>query len=525
MSDYTPTLLLATVGIIKGQGIGVSPDLTSAANDFNTTGISGSVQGLYTRTTPENKNILETLPGFMTGLPPEGINYPSGFSNSNLIGEVTASANNIAGGGPSKFANYMGQSSGFAATTFGLHGALAQAQGMKFDDLGFTFKNYKDVISGGVTSQFSSTETLYLATELRDLGTMYSISDLANLGDPGTLCMNLINQGYGDVGSLSPKLEEQGFVLTDLSGANPTVITEILATIDGSNFDDIVTLTNYRPYDLAGMSNLSDVLNIDLVFSPRISSTMPSLASLGNKLGNVGGRFSNFTELADFYASIETGSYDSLDNLKSMSPADGTLDIGGAMGTGSGPFGNPTTVDIIGSAAGVGYTNEIADMVQAQATLINDDADVRALHDYLANNPNPDSATLKTLSDNVITKPGLQDIISDNNGKLIDIGNRISTEKTNQQIVGMQFGNAAPTGNMQGVASMGTQIPGFAVDPMRLGLGSQISNMAQPGLYGDSLKASLQESRNLSRMQAFGIDPGTKMDPMAYAKQLGSMQG
>ena len=147
------------------------------------------------------------------------------------------------------------------------------------------------------------------------------------------------------------------------------------------------------------------------------------------------------------------------------------------------------------------------------------------MHDYLANNPNPDSATLKTLSDNVITKPGLQDIISDSNGKLIDIGNRISAEKTNQQIVGMQFGNAAPTGNMQGVASMGTQIPGFAVDPMQLGLGSQISNMAQPGLYGDSLKASLQESRNLSRMQACGIDPGTKMDPMAYAKQLGSMQG
>lgn len=525
MSDYTPILLLAAVGMIKGQGIGVSPGLTSAASSFNTTGISGSVQGLYTRATPENQAILTTLPPFMTGLPPEGIAYPAGLSSSNLIGDVTASANNIAGGGITKFASYMGQSSGFAATTFGLHGAVAQAQGMNFDDLGFTFQNYNDIISGGVTSQFSSTETLSLGTELRQLGTMYSINDLANLADPGTLCMNLINQGYGDVGSLSAKLEEQGFVLSDLQGANPAAITEILATVDGSDFDDMISLTNYQAYDLAGMSNLADVLNIDLVFSPAISSTMPSMASLANKLGNVGGGFTDFTELADFYASIETDSFDSLNNLKSMSPADGTLDLGGLMGTGTGPFGNPTTTDIIGSAAGIGYTNNIVDMAQMQAQLITEDGDVRALHDYLLNNPDPDPTTLKTLADNVSTKPGLQDIISENNEKLVDIGNRISIEKTNQQIVGMQFGSNLSLGNMQGVASMSTQIPGFAVDPMNLGLGSQIANMAQPGLYGDALQASLKESRNLSRMQAFGIDPGTKMDPMAYAKQLGGMQG
>ena len=102
---------------------------------------------------------------------------------------------------------------------------------------------------------------------------------------------------------------------------------------------------------------------------------------------------------------------------------------------------------------------------------------------------------------------------------------RYLTEKANQQIVGMQFGSNLSLGNMQGVASMSTQLPGFAVDPMNLGLGSQIASMAQPGLYGDALQASLKESRNLSRMQAFGIDPGTKMDPMAYAKQLSGMQG
>lgn len=525
MADYTPTLLLATVGIIKGQGIGVSPDLTTASSAFNNTGISGSVQSIYPNTSNENKGIIEQLPGFMTGLPPEGIIYPAGFSRTNLIGEVTSSANNIAGGGSAKLSNYMGQSSSYAASTFGLHGALAQARGMSFNDLGFTFNNYTDVVSGGVTSQFSSAETLALGTELRQLGTMYGITDLFNLSDPGALCKNLIDQGYGDIGALAARLEDQGFKLDDLVGENPPVILEILSSITDAEFNEIVGLTNYYPHKLDHMNSLANVLNIDLVFSPDISTTIPSMDSLANKLGNIGGNFTNFTELADFYASIETTAYASLEKLDSMSPADGTLDLGDTMGTGTGPFGNPTTTDIIGSAAGVGYTNNIEDMVGVQQELINDDEDVRALHDYLQNNSSPDPTTLQGLVSAVTTKPALQATLSDTNEKFNNITNKILTERSNQQIVGMQFGNTAPAGNMQGVASMGQQIPGFAVDPMNLGLGSQMNNMAQPGLYGDALQASLQESRNLSRMQAFGINPGTKMDPMAYAKQLSSMQG
>ena len=52
-----------------------------------------------------------------------------------------------------------------------------------------------------------------------------------------------------------------------------------------------------------------------------------------------------------------------------------------------------------------------------------------------------------------------------------------------------------------------------------------MNNLSTSDVYGQAIQASLAESKNLSRLQVFGIDPGTKMDAMAYAKQLSSIRG
>ena len=526
MANFTPLLLIATSGLVKGFGVGVSKDLTSATTDFSTSGISGSVQSICNNDniSPGIKDSLAQLPGFMTGLPPSGLLLPSGFSNTDLIGEVTGSANDIAGGGVAKFASYMGQSSSYAASTFGFQGALAQARGMKFDDLGFTFTNFQDMMSGGVTSQFDSDTKYLMASEITNLGTMFDVGDLFNLDDPGTLCMNLISQGLGAQGGLVSRLEDQGLDILDLSGTTPALILEIMANVTGSDLAEVIDLTAFQPYSLDEIETLADVFDVNKVFSPEFASKIGSMSTLANKLGNIGGNFNSFAELGDFYGGIETDSYGSLDSLDTLVPDD-ILDLGGAMGSGSGQFGNPTTNDIIGSAAGTGYTDNIASCVAAQQDLIANDDTVRNLHDYLQNNPVPDAATLNGLIESINSKPQLQEIIKTTESQYNQVGDKIVAERTNQKIVGMEFGANISLGNMQGVMSLGQQVPGFAIDPMNLGLGTQIANMATPDIYGDALQASLQESRNLNRMQAFGISPGTKMDPMAYAKQLSSMQG
>jgi hypothetical protein len=125
----------------------------------------------------------------------------------------------------------------------------------------------------------------------------------------------------------------------------------------------------------------------------------------------------------------------------------------------------------------------------------------------------------------VITKPELQPTLNDTNKQYINMSTQYANQQRNQSIAGLQFGANAPTGSMLGVMSLGQQIPGFAVDPMQLGLGNQLANMATDDVYGDAIQSSLQESRNLNRMQVFGINPGTKMDPMAYSNLLRGMTG
>ena len=55
---------------------------------------------------------------------------------------------------------------------------------------------------------------------------------------------------------------------------------------------------------------------------------------------------------------------------------------------------------------------------------------------------------------------------------------------------------------------------------MSIGMGSVPEGSAKDNIYGDALKASLVEGRNLGRLSVFGIKPGTKMDAMEYANSL-----
>ena len=55
---------------------------------------------------------------------------------------------------------------------------------------------------------------------------------------------------------------------------------------------------------------------------------------------------------------------------------------------------------------------------------------------------------------------------------------------------------------------------------MNLDMGSVLEGSAKDNVYGDAVKASLIEGRNLGRLAVFGIKPGTKMDAMDYANSL-----
>jgi len=513
---------LAGIGLAKGSGLGVSVNLTSAATAYNSSPITGVVQANYSSYSPANQAIVQQIPPFMSGIPPAGVG-PSGSINS--VSAVVASGNALFANGVTGFSSHLGQAASYAATTFAFHGAIMQSQGQKFNDLGFSFNNYGDVATGGVSSQFDAVTSAMLAQQLPNLGTMFDIYNMFQLTNPGTLAQNLINQGLGLVGNFSNNLLAQGLNLNDLPDAEPLLVETVLSTITGSNLQEMIMVTNFRPYNLLGIRTLNDVFNINNLFSPDLVRRVGDLANLANKLGNVGGSFASFTQAASLYGSIEYGNYPTLQAMNTVLPSSHLEGLSSQIGQGSGVFNNPTVTDITGSASGVGYTDSIQKCTQAQTSLVQNDRDVAALHTYLAANPQPDPGVLQGLVNGVNTKPELQDVINSSNEQYINIGSQLATEQQNQAIAGVQLGSGAPTGNMMGVMNLNQQIPSMALDPMALGLGSTLHSMSTPDVYGEAMQASLSESRNLSRLQVFGVNPGTKMDAMAYARQLGSMRG
>ena len=519
--NLTPLLIQAGLGLVKNSGIGVSGALTSTTNSFSSSGISGAVQGIYSGASPGVQGILTRLPPSFSGIAPSWISLPSGFNAGNVVGEITSQASSLVSGGVKGFTSIMGQASSYAATTFGFKGAVAQASGMQFDDLGFSFSSFQDLSTGGVTGQFPDTDVLRsMAYHLPNLGTMFSTVDLMNLGNAGLLCSNLISQGFGDTGNLEKMLVDAGLDMDNLLEADQEIITNILAEIQGSDMEEIMDGTNFHPSGRDQMYRMDQVLDMSLLFPPNVVANISSLDRLGNKLSNIGGDFKTMDEISELYLGIDTTKYSSLESLDSLVPSSLTDGLDDIVGKGSGPFGNPTATDIIGSASGTGYTDNIAESVATQQDLIDNEPSARALLDYLENNPDPDEGTLDSLVNTLNNKPEIKQVIAASDQKFIYATTQLVNEKKNLSIADVKTGVSALPGSIGGVMNMTGQLQGFAVDPMDLGLAKQLAGMATPDSVGDALQAGLAESKNLSRLQAFGIDPGTKMDPLKYAKTL-----
>lgn len=524
MSNLTPLLLLAGVGLLKGSGLGVSRKLTSTATAFNTSGVSGPVQAAYARADNEGKSILEQLPTSLTGFPPDGVPRAPGATGSNIITDITSTASSIFSKGVLGFTSLLGQAGGYAATTFGFQGAIAQAQGMKFDDMGFTFANYNDVASGGVTNQFKVNTATGIGTEITRLGTLFDVGDLYNFATPGSICSNLINQGLGDVGNLSNKLEEQGVDLLGLKFDNQDIITEVMSSINGRDLEEIFGVTNFNPFNPGAIQTLADVLEITNVLGPDVTSEINSFDALSNKLGNIGGNFNGVGDISNLYSGLDLTSFPKLAALGTLLPDNLVGDLSSTLGEGSGPFRNPTVTDIIGSAAGTGYTNNIQNCINTQTDLISNNSNVRNLVDYLETNGSAmDNNMLAVLVANVNEDSGIQEVLDVGNDNMINAASQIASEKKNQLIAGCKFGTDMLDGSTSGVMSLTSQLPGMSLDPMSLGTGGMLYDMAGDDVYGEALQASIVESKNLSKFAVFGITPGQKMDPMAYSKQLSGL--
>ena len=523
MANLTPTGFIAASGLLKGQGLAINRELVSAVDRFTNRGISGAIKTLLTTASSDVKTQLELAPSFLTGFFPNGVQVPDGVDKYDLAGEIKKSANSLISGGIPKFALMFSQAILFASTSFTAHGELAQSKAKNFEDFGFQFNNFQDMITGGVTSQFNSDTISLLANEFANLGTMFDIGDLSKLWDPRSLCANLLKQGLGYVGNLKQKLVDAGIDINKLDEADIAVVNSVLSSIDENDIEIIQTTTGFTPYK--PLCCLEEALQISYIFSPKIAARMGSMKNLSDKLTNIGGNFSDAIQLAAFYGSIEIGNFPNLNKLKVPAPDQLLLDLVDKVkdthGSGSGPFNNPRITDILGTVAGIGYADDLTKSADMQEKLIANDPQVLEFFNYVKSTTNPNPVRLSELILAINSKSSMQNVLNTYNLKMVNSASRLTTELANRKSA--KIDPATITATDSDVDNFIDQLSSIATDNLGLGLSLLITRMATNDVYGEAIVACLQETRNLNRLEAVNITVTNKMDAMTYAKQLRSI--
>jgi hypothetical protein len=223
------------------------------------------------------------------------------------------------------------------------------------------------------------------------------------------------------------------------------------------------------------------------------------------------------------------------------------------LGTGDSPLGLPTMSDMLGSVSGKSHMESFAnisksmnsiadspvgkDMIIASEGLSSATAAATAageamgytgtdLTNYVASYPDVISA--KAAVDASVTafnsasanNADLKALVDKSNGALESTTAQLAKEQSNLSLAGLGDlgGVSVPTG-VGSLLSMASKLHTFGVDKQQLGFSEMFEGMATDGIYGDAIKSSLMEGRNIAQQSKSSVSVPTKADP---AKTLSS---
>ena len=599
----SPTSLIATHGLINGQGLQVNPQMLDHIDAFTSSPLLTSFSGLSTNPNVGNvaglTDTLASLPSFFTDGPsiadmvtshasnllPGGIggissflglhNTAAGFVASST--DFSAALNSFAGdgGGGGGFGDFgvgitsaLSSISGGAMDMLGgfdlssvtdslggsLSGIIDQAQSLAGDlssglnDLVSQAQSLVDTASGSLNSALgdlssgvlSATDALgnagasiiqtsikEIGSSLPNFGSAFDFTDLASLG-PTNLVSTLQSQGLGDISGLNTALTNLNLDPAKLTGVAESTLTSALSQVQGASLDKILSATGVNLQnpigDLSGMLDVKNLMSPTAIASMGLPADLAGgLAGLGNKLTNMGVQADNLS-IGKYLSTIEVGNFPHLNALTSVVPADIASGINSAIsaGNGSGVFGNPTLVDVMGTAAGVTHietfntiktltdsmaSHPIGQAITTGMTQINNLLSLG--YDGASAEVTAAAANLTSSVDQFNSKfAGQSHLISQN---LVYSQDQVNKELQNINLAGLDL-NAVPPAGTQDILGFGQSLHDYGVDYQNMGYNTILTNCATNDLTGDAIKASLMEGRNLVRASLVNIPTPTVPD-------------
>jgi hypothetical protein len=563
----TPTTLIAVSGLVRGSGLQIPTELTSAISNI------------------QNNPLVSTVSSLSTG----GFSIPASLTSltqlNTTAGGILTQAQAIlpaggAGGDPSSgiksFMSVFNGSTAFGSASAEYSAALAQFGNKSFADLGINMSNFQDVITNGTSSitrgfqavankaatdAFGSVASVLdpnllakgkaafasnalseglqtVGGGLKNFGTLFDFTQPVGLG-PKNLVASLQKQGLADRNGINDLIYEAGYDPMNLAQVPDSVLTSVLDQVKGGDLDKIIKQTGANPYQTvrsaAGLLQANNLLPPQAAMALGIIDKGPAaLKALGSTLSNLGTSINNF-KMSDFMSGMETKALQYLGQVKQLIPTDVKTALAPILGSGSGLFGNPQMKDMIGAAAGIGYTPNLK-TAGTNVTRLQNTPEGAALtaasqayqaaiagltpeeiQTALADPMSPVAIAADGVNAALVAfQPG--NVSSTIQGIVTNIGTaatacvtNLTKEVQNLALAGLKMvdnlGKAIEqtvNSSYQSILAFGNRLHKMGRDIQNLGFNDFLPKMATGNVAGDALKATLIEGRNVARSSAIG---------------------
>ena len=549
---------IAAAGMVNGQGTAPSQDMNAEFSKNNAKPIVTIFIQIY-GTTPNTASNVANLHDTILKLP-KWVTGRDSTGWKSVSAQASASASAIMGtpGDPAatrSFAATLGQGASYGSATMGWHAAIQQYQGKKFDDLGVQNKSYSDIGSGGMAGHFSALKGAPGGQQsgMQDMGafitTMGKGIDVAQLNDmfgPAAFVLRMRKFGMGYVGDLDNNLAALNIRTDDqVKKADYKIIRRTLDLVNTpSDVEKVITVMEIKIPKGVIIKNLGDLVDSNKMLPPGLRAMAPNgdMRALNGPIGNMGGSYKDAASLGKFIGQTEIPSYPQLDaqktplttaQIEALAPTIGygaisapSIDGIAPPPLGTGPIGNPTVTDLMGSASGKGYTDNYKKINAAHDSIMNSQVGqdlynkLKLIYDADKTPPYHVSSGEVIELDSIITEFN-RAVKDDPKIKAAQAAMAASIfqgvrETSLQSRAGMDISSPPSIASPNGVLGMAANLPKYGVDKQEMGFRDTFTGIADKNsIYGEALLVSLLEGRNQSRMSSVGVRDNITADPTA----------
>lgn len=424
----------------------------------------------------------------------------------------------------SGFAQFFSVVVGYASQMVKLFKDTNNLSVTEIENYGADIKGLSDIATSGLIGLVAprDAETLAnLAADLQDLGRIFDFQDLELLGTARGLIKQISATNLAENIKIVAEFQKIGITRVDYTDANiESICNNICRSITVSR--EFQTAFNSN-LDTTQVKNLAEILVPGKCLSrSKGSVTFTDFVELGDKF-TVFPRLAikSSKELGDLLAKIgTTGELAELDAVDSVISTDDIDDLKDNYGYGSGPYGNPTVIDLIGSAGGVGLKelfNECAVAARYIETTsygialdgFYDDIIAAAAEDPI------DTATINARVSSINST--ISSLLADNdtevaaqvqilNTKYAQIAKKISDELELSSKAGLDVSSFAAN-NKNALLSFASNLENFGADSDKIGTKTLIDALTSADVYGQAIRTSLQTGANQSALKAQGLIP------------------